>query len=155
MRTLAHTAPALLAAGAALLLMAGCATGPASNPSAAVEAPADRGLVYLYRKGSMMGAATPWKIYANGTRITSLANASYSTYLAEPGTVVFAKQMAVTPLNFGLVSLLDPKQELLTLSVEPGQVYYLKFKLGFGKVSLEPVDAPTARSDMAKLSRLD
>jgi len=136
-----------------VLLTFGCASRTHFDTRTVTTAPEGKALVTLYRPGSFAGAASAFKIFANDRHITSLPNASYYPYIAEPGVVRFAKKMQVNPLNVGLASLLDPKQDLIELKVEPGRAYYVRFKLGIGKTTMERVDDTIAHKELSTLSQ--
>ncbi|MCL4176162.1 MAG: DUF2846 domain-containing protein [Verrucomicrobia bacterium] len=114
----------------------------------------DKALIYLYRTGSVAGAATAWKVYANNRHIVSLENSGYYPYFTEPGRITFAKKMQVNPLNVGVVSLTDPKLNVLTLDAAAGETYYVRFKLGLGKVTMEQVTAEVGLNQVIRCGLL-
>jgi hypothetical protein len=79
------------------------------------EIPAGKALVYIYRPGSMVGAAVHYTINANDAKVSEshLRNKSYLVYFAEPGRYTFWAQVTNT-------------RREVDLDVEAGKVYYVK-----------------------------
>jgi hypothetical protein len=79
------------------------------------EIPAGKALVYIYRPGSMVGAAVHYSINANDVKVSEshLKNKSYLVYFAEPGRYTFWAQVTNT-------------RRSVDLDVEAGKIYYVK-----------------------------
>jgi hypothetical protein len=149
----------LIVAGMACTLAACAASGKsfvASTPSN------DHGLIYVYR--SAFGSANSYYLSANGVRLTTLSYRIYYSYEAKPGNVTLAikRKAGLNVLGGGLIlgvaSLaMEKEQELITIPVEPGEVYYVRFQAGSlkGAPSMELVDKNTAESEMRDLHTLE
>src|SRR6266849_1309481 len=107
-----------------MILFTGCATGPAFTPVASV--PAGQSVIYVYRKGNFVGAATESHIFVNGKYLTKLQNSGYAPAFVPPGPVLFS---TLRRINWGLpgmaaLSLLEQKQnERLHFDAEAGKTY--------------------------------
>ena len=79
------------------------------------EIPEGRALVYIYRPGSMVGAAVHYTVNANEELVSDahLKNKSYLVYFAEPGRYTFWAQVTNT-------------RREVDLDVEAGKTYYIK-----------------------------
>jgi len=79
------------------------------------EIPEGKALVYIYRPGSMVGAAVHYTINANDTVACAahLRNKTYLVYFAEPGRYTFWAQVTNT-------------RREVDLDVEAGKTYYVK-----------------------------
>lgn len=79
------------------------------------EIPEGKGLVYIYRPGSMVGAAVHYTVNANEEKVSEahLRNKTYLAYIAEPGRYTF------------WASVSGNRKEA-ELDVEAGGTYYVK-----------------------------
>jgi hypothetical protein len=126
----------------------------AGGASSGPEAPpvAGKALVYVYRQGSMLGAANYDRIYVNSDYFAALHNSNYAMAEVQPGTVVFAavpRQILIPgALATGaLINSLKKKYEKLRIEVEGGKTYYVKWHLG----NMKLVDATTGIKEMTGL----
>ena len=78
------------------------------------EIPEGKALVYIYRPGSMNGAAVHYTVNANDEKVSEshLRNNSYLVYFAKPGRYTFWAQA-------------NGRREV-DLDVEAGKTYYVK-----------------------------
>jgi hypothetical protein len=78
------------------------------------EIPEGKALVYIYRPGSMVGAALHWTVKANDEKVSEyhLRNKTYLAYFAEPGRYTF----------WGHVTNVRREADL---DVEAGKTYYI------------------------------
>ena len=79
------------------------------------EIPEGKALVYIYRPGSMVGAAVHYTVNANDKKVSEahLRNKSYLVYFAEPGRYTFWAQVTNT-------------RREADLDVEAGKTYYVR-----------------------------
>ncbi len=77
--------------------------------------PDGQALVYIYRPGSMVGAAVHYTVNANDKKVSDahLKNKTYLVFFAEPGSYNIWAQVA------------DTRREV-TLDVEAGKTYYVR-----------------------------
>jgi hypothetical protein len=77
--------------------------------------PEGKALVYVYRPGSMVGAAVHYSINANESKVSEahLRNGTYLVYFAEPGRYTFWAQVTNT-------------RRSADLDVEAGKTYYVR-----------------------------
>lgn len=105
---------------AALPLIAACAGGPSYSQMHASE-PAlasDSGRIYFYREGGMMGAAIQPAVDVNGTKVGE----------AVPGGYFYIDR----PAGTYKVSATTEKEEAVDVTLEPGQVRYVKLDISMG-----------------------
>jgi hypothetical protein len=79
------------------------------------EIPDGKALVYIYRPGSIVGAALSYTVNANDVKVSvaRLKNKSYLVYFAEPGRYTFWAQVTNT-------------RRAVDLDVEAGKIYYVR-----------------------------
>ena len=79
------------------------------------EIPEGKALVYIYRPGSMVGAAVSYSVNANDVKVSEarLKNKSYLLYFGEPGRYTFWAQVTNT-------------RRAVDLDVEAGKIYYVR-----------------------------
>lgn len=79
------------------------------------EIPAGKALVYIYRPGSMVGAAVHYTVNANEDKVSEahLKNDSYLIFFADPGSYTFWAQVTNSRREVGL-------------DVEAGKTYYVR-----------------------------
>lgn len=100
----------------AAALMSSCgASGPGFKP---VTPPAGKGVVYIYRQSSMVGAGVFGTVKANNTPITRIKNGGYYPYIASPGNNHFTVSTEAT--------------NEADVAVEKGSEKYLKTTIGMG-----------------------
>jgi len=77
--------------------------------------PDGKALIYIYRIGSMVGAAVAYPVYANQDEISecALKNDSYLYYFAKPGKYSIWDQDGTT-------------DRIVALNVEAGKTYYVR-----------------------------
>lgn len=79
------------------------------------EIPEGKALVYIYRPGSMVGAAVHYSVNANDNKVSEqhLRNKTYLVYFADPGRYTFWAQVTNT-------------RREVDLDVEAGKTYYVR-----------------------------
>ncbi len=79
------------------------------------EIPEGKALVYIYRPGSMVGAAVHYTVNANDEKVSEahLRNKTYLVYFPEPGRYTFWAQVTNT-------------RREVDLDVEAGKTYYVR-----------------------------
>jgi hypothetical protein len=79
------------------------------------EIPEGKGLVYIYRPGSMVGAAVHYTVNANDAKVSEahLKNGTYLVFFADPARYTFWAQVTNT-------------RREVDLDVEAGKTYYVK-----------------------------
>ncbi len=79
------------------------------------EIPKGTALVYIYRPGSMVGAAVHYSVNANDEKVSEchLRNKTYLVFFAEPGRYTFWAQVTNT-------------RREVDLDVEAGKTYYVR-----------------------------
>ena len=109
------------------LLFTGCATGPAFTPTANVQG--DQALIYVYRPGSVLGAAGEPIIYINGKYLTQMRNSAYAPSTVSPGQVIFSSMSRLSwalPV-YAVITMLEARQqERLRLDAGAGKTYYVR-----------------------------
>ncbi len=78
------------------------------------EIPEGKAIVYIYRPGSMLGAAVHWTVNANDEKVSEnhLRNKTYLVYYAEPGRYTIWGQVTNT-------------RREVDIDVEAGKTYYV------------------------------
>lgn len=133
-------------------IITGCgATGKAYVASTPTSGHA---LIYIYRLGRVPGSANAWYLSANGTRITTVTNGGYFAYDAKPGNVTFSAKLRPSILNF-LFAIFMPEEEMITVNVEPDNVYFVKFDHKFNGPYMEVVDKSIGETDIHYLYMFD
>jgi hypothetical protein len=115
--------------------------------------PDGKALVYIYKPKTY--GKEKFRVEANGEPVTILEKGGYYPYLVTPGTVVFTAKAKARIGNVFAPALI-PKSAL-TLSVEPGKVYYIKEPGGFKltvKLDLVQVPTDTAEKEIQKCKLL-
>lgn len=134
----------LAAVAAAAMLLSACATGPkmAEVKSDVPPLGADKGRVYFYRSGSMLGAALQPSIVMNGTVVGD----------SKPGGFFFVDR-APGPVEVATATEVEKK---LTFTLEAQQVRYVRTTVGFGimvgRVYPELVDNETGVKEIEDAS---
>ena len=110
---------------AAMLCVAGCATGPQFAPLDKVSD--GKAVIYVYRMFNVGGVASSHRIYANGELVADFGNASYYPYVVSPGKITFSsKSESISPI----IDLANSRDKLLTIDAVAGQTYYAEFHIG-------------------------
>jgi hypothetical protein len=115
-------------------LAAGCASGPAFEPVAAV--PGDKALLYFYRPASH-GALYKPMVSVNDKGIVALQAKGYFPYLVTPG------KLRLSISNIGTVAT--------NFDAAPGQTYYIRAGtvfMGVGVPFIEAVPAQTGAQEI-------
>ncbi len=104
-------------------LLAGCASGLPFK--SVTEIPQGKGLIYIYRPGSIVGSAVSYEIFAGNEKIGRLLPGGYLTYFANPGELeLWGKTEA---------------KGSITLDVKADQTQYVKGSLSVGFFVGRPV----------------
>ncbi len=145
--------PSIIALLLGLLLFSGCAMPSGPKFTQMNNIPNDKALIYLYRKGSLVGSANAFKLRANGELITAMQNGGYYTHISPPGEVALTAQLELNPLNVGLLNLIyNPQYDLMTLKAEAGRTYYLQTRITFSGLKMKQVDEATGAKEIKRCS---
>jgi len=111
--------------------LCGCLHAPEPNFVPVTSIPEGKALVYIYRKAHISGAAGRYLISANGEPAAFLFNGTYAPYFASPGTNHFGATMKTKLIVSGvpIPNSLFSKDDLLRLVVQPGEIYFVQFKI--------------------------
>ena len=114
-------------------------------------------LVYIYRSGSVVGAANHPRLFVNEVFVGDLHVSNYISREVPSGTVLFSflpKSTVNLTLYQALANnLTKKKKDVLQADVEAGRAYYFKWSYGgFGGFHpLKPVDATTGAKEITTL----
>lgn len=134
----------------ALAALAGCAKtskAPAMDSEAAksFEAPADRGVVYLYRTGKAIGAAGTIEVKVNGQAAGGTGPSTFFRWELKPETYTF-------------YSITGEASATVALQVEPGKVYFIeqsaRMGISSGRVNMKEVDTKKGKSMVTNMKLL-
>jgi len=96
----------------------------------------DKGIVYLYRPGRMVGGAVQTQIKINGQDAGGSGPSTYFQWELEPGTYTFS-------------CYTSESSAVVELDVKPNKLYFLRqdtrIGLGDGRVTLKEVDESTGK----------
>jgi hypothetical protein len=131
-----------------MLVFPGC-TSPKYSSVASI--PADKALVYIYRKAALGGIAGNHHIFVNGQPVTSLYSGSYYPYFATPGTNIISSKMISPAVLMNLTINAMFQDDVCRLDTEAGKTYYVQFRIA---TTLGPkitqVDAGKGTKDITK-----
>jgi Protein of unknown function (DUF2846) len=119
--------------------------------------PAGKALIYVYRPGSMVGAANHPAVFVNDDFLANLHNSEYASREVPPGTVIFSflpkSTVDVTVYQALANNLAKKKKEVLRIEAEPGKSYYFEWSYGgFGGFHpLKLVDEAAGAKEVSKL----
>ena len=119
--------------------------------------PASKALIYVYRPGSMVGAANHPMLFVNDDFLADLHNSEYASREVPSGTVIFSflpkSTVDVTLYQSLANNLAKKKKEVLRIEAEPGKSYYFMWSYrGFGGFHpLKQVDEATGAKGMKGL----
>jgi uncharacterized protein DUF2846 len=133
-------------------LMVGCsATGKTFVPSTPTV---DSGIIYIYRPSRFLGSGNVWDLRANGTRVTAVQNGGWFAYDSKPGSVTFYSKLR-PGLGTLITALFMSEKEMITINVEAGEVYFVKFDHASKGPYMELVDKDKGKSEIVKLKMND
>ena len=147
MRTIASRLLKSISVLAAIALLGACAaTGP--RYEAAAQAPAGKGLVYIYRPGKVMGGGVVFDVHAgpkaDNRAVVVLQSGGYFPYYAEPGELELWGKTEST--------------SSVTVDVKAGETAYVRGSVGVGffvgRPSLEVVDRSTGEREIRECKLL-
>jgi len=134
----------------ALAALAGCAKtskAPTEESEAAKSfvAPADRGVVFLYRTGKTVGAAGTIEVKVNGQTAGGTGPSTFFRWELKPGSYTF-------------YSITGEASATVALQVEAGQIYFIeqsaRMGISSGRVNMKEVDAQKGQSMVANMKLL-
>jgi hypothetical protein len=132
--------------------LAGCsATGKVFVP---VEPEANSALIYIYRPDRFLGSGNVWYLSANGTQVTEIRNGGWFAYHSKPGEVTFFSNLR-PGVGTILPGMIDADKEMITLSVEVGKTYFVKFDHRMSGPYMELVDKSTGEPEIQGLKMLE
>ena len=130
----------------ALTLLLGCATGGARYGDVSVAAPKlapDRGRIYFYRSGSIVGAAVQPDIKLNGEAVGT----------AVPGGFFYVDR----PKGNYVASMATEVESKLSFSLAAGENKYIRTSISFGLIvghmNFELVSKSVAEGELASLNQ--
>jgi hypothetical protein len=126
------------------------------NGTSSANAPpatAAKATVFIYRQGSMLGAANYELIYIDDDYFATLRNDNYAQREVPQGPIVFygiprQKLLPGALITGALINSQKKKHEKLRMDVEAGKTYYVKWHLGKMKL----VDAATGAKEVSGLN---
>lgn len=124
-----------------LILFSGCALlAPKGDYFSEATSPQIKdgvALIYFYRVGNQYASKHGMvNIYANDVRIFKVVNKGYTWFYLEPGEYTFKAKWSWDEKPLFESGLYDTKK--LTLSIKPGEVYYLNYRVNeVGKSSYD------------------
>lgn len=113
-----------------ILCIAGCTTGRRYEPVRSFDK--QKALLYVYRKSNIFGAAVEHDLYIDNEKKMKVVNGGYSVAEIDPGLrkIFTCQRPAVfTLLSAILEQAIVGKKEMFSFEAEPGQVYYMRFRL--------------------------
>jgi len=126
------------------LVLLGCATtskapSEKSEEAKSFEAPENKGSVFLYRTGRVVGAAGQLGVKVNGIDAGGTGPSPFFRWDLNPGTYTF-------------LSSTGESSATVQLNVEAGEVYFIRqdarMGISSGRVSMEEVDSNKGRNEV-------
>ena len=112
------------------------ATGDKDEAAKAFNTNPDKGVVYLYRPGRMVGAAGQTQIKINGQDAGGSGPGTYFQWELEPGTYTFS-------------CYTSESSAVVELDIKPNKLYFLRqdtrIGINSGRVTLKEVDESTGK----------
>ena len=127
------------------------ATGKAFVP---MELEANKALIYIYRPDRFLGSGNVWHLNANGSKVTAIRNGGWFAYYSEPGDVTFFSNLR-PGVGTILPGMIDSDKEMITIGVEAGKTYFVKFDHRMSGPYMELVDKSTGESEIQDLKMLE
>lgn len=119
----------------------------------AVEAPADRALIYLYRPERLGGSANIYRITLNDDPIADMKVGTQVATPVVPGLTTLRGESKASVLNIGLALGMMEKPSIAFETVA-GRVYFIDVKTGFaGGPKFEFVDPETGLAAVKDLKQ--
>jgi hypothetical protein len=132
--------------------LAGCgATGKIYVP---VEPEADTALIYIYRPDRFLGSGNVWYLRTNEAQVTAVRNGGWFAFYSKPGDVTFYSNLR-PGVGTLLPGMLDSDKEMITISAEAGQTYFVKFDHHMSGPYMELVDKSTGESEIQGLRMME
>lgn len=131
----------VLALGAALLVLGGCAGAQVMKDKPQPQATGDTAMIYFYRESHFKGAAVVYDIKDGDKTVGILQSGTYFYYPATPGDHTFSASTEASTS--------------LPLHVEAGKTYYVRGSVSMGAFvghpKLEVTDANSWQTQFADL----
>lgn len=116
--------------------------------------PEKKALIYIYKTYTKIGSAAKFRIKANDEIITTIPNRGYYPYMASPGKITFSSWLVPGPGTY-IAALLEPWYEHMSINVEAGKTYYLKFEMrAYGKPTLTRVQEALGKKEIIETQLL-
>jgi uncharacterized protein DUF2846 len=116
-----------------------------SNAAKEFKTNSDKGIVYLYRPGRAVGAATQTQIKINGNSAGGTGPGTFFMWELEPGAYVFS-------------CYTSESSAAVEIDVKPNENYFLRqdtrLGVGDGRVTLKKVDESTGKAGVKKCKML-
>ena len=132
------------------IMMAGCASTSVANTEKSDEAKSfanvgDKGTVYLYRTGRVVGAAGQLSVKVNGTEAGGTGPGTFFKWELTPGTYTF-------------MSSTGESSAVVEIDVKAGVSYFIRqdARIGIdtGRVTMKEVDAGTGKREVMECKLL-
>jgi hypothetical protein len=130
--------------------LAGCASGPAFQPVAAVP---DKAVVYVYRPKQIMGwgglipVNSTYRVCPNGQDCVDLSQGGYCVFKLPPGTNVFTSSLESINLTYNWI---HGHETLCVTNLQASNTYYLKFRVGALQAKVDGVDPEKGAQELTK-----
>lgn len=132
--------------------IAGCsATGINFVP---VGLEANKALIYIYRPDRFLGSGNVWYLSANGAQVTAVRNGGWFAYHSKPGDVTFYSNLR-PGVGTVLHGMIDSDKEMITIGVEAGKTYFVKFDHRMSGPYMELADTSTGESEIRGLKMME
>jgi len=116
-----------------------------SESAKTFEAPSDRGSVFLYRTGRVVGAAGQLQVRVNGQNAGGTGPGTFFRWDLKPGTYTF-------------LSATGESSAVIELNVKAGEMYFVRqdarIGLDSGRVSMKEVSGNKGKSEVKSLKLL-
>ena len=130
--------------------ISGCsATGKTFVP---LEPEANTALIYIYRPDRFLGSGNVWYLRANGAPVTAIRNGGWFAYRSNSGDVTFHSNLR-PGVGSLLPGMMDADKEMITIRVEAGKTYFVKFDPDGHYMEL--VEKSTGESEIQGLKMLE
>ncbi len=137
-----------------LLVASGCAPSATGPEFKHVRPRDDNATITHYRLSAIKGSVIAAYLYSNDKFVTYISNGGYFQETVKPGIYKYKKLERYYAVL--LQNLLVDVEPIITLNVEPGKEYYIKWSIVFGgKAEPEIVSKDQALTELVGLNRFE